>query len=159
MGGENSNGKSADALLKGMSPFDPRKPYTYGGAVEQDWGSTNYTVKQNNLSYVFRPYSKQDFDASKGTDPTKSFEIKKQFGAQFAVQGEKRFRITDLELQQTGVEAATSPNAKPNQPLARVPRNLRTGSFVGTSASRSLSNSAFNRSKQVGLRQPLLSGY
>lgn len=58
------------------------------------------------------------------------------------------------------LDAATDPSqisptgASPG--LARVPRS--GGSLLGTAAARSLSRSAFSRTRQQGLRKPLLAG-
>jgi hypothetical protein len=60
------------------------------------------------------------------------------------------------QIDQATDPAQISPTGGTPQ-LPRVPR--QGGSLLGTAASRALSRSAFSRTRQQGIRRPLVSGY
>ena len=163
MGGSN-NGKTGQDIVAESSPFDPKKSFDFVSVEDLDWGSRLFTVKQNGLTYTFRPASKQSYDRSKGYnfDASSPPSIAGKGKNLLFSGGGVGFAITRPELAKgsSPLDPADviSPNAATDQPLPRVPINPVTGSYAGGAASRTLSQSA-RRGRAAGIKKPLLTGY
>jgi hypothetical protein len=146
--------------------FNAKVPVTLKEYVKADAnGNPSFSVEQNGATFGFGAFESQKSLAAQ-FDPTKAFTISKGKETPILTQGNLQFTIPNpvaltnpLDPSTLSSNAGTGSTGSTATPLARVPRNIATGTVGNVAAARALSGADTRSNKPAGVIRPLLAGY